>query len=101
MTTVIYRKTSPYANTQQTSWFLSNFTYRSILRDPSDILVTLDAKYQLRPDLLSYDLYSTTDYWWTFMILNPDVIIDPIYDMKVGILFYIPTKNRLLNILGG
>jgi len=96
MSIVKYGPTSPYYTTQQTSWFLSNLSYRSIPRDSTDIFIpALASKYENRPDLLSYDQYNTPNYWWIFMILNPNVIKDPIYDMKTGMSLYIPTLNRL------
>ena len=100
MSKVTYRNSSQYAITPQATWFLGNYIDRDIPRDGTDQLITLGMKYSLRPDLLSYDLYSTTDYWWVFTILNPDIIIDPIYDMQSGIIIYIPTKQRLIRILG-
>jgi hypothetical protein len=101
MTTVKYRNSSQYADTNQSSWFLGNYIDRGFRRDGTDQLITLGTKYYLRPDLLSYDLYSNTDYWWIFTILNPNIIIDPIYDMIPGIVIYVPTKQRLTSTLGG
>jgi hypothetical protein len=101
MTTVTYRKTSPYAITPQASWFLSNYVDRPVISDSSDTLVILDKIYEFRPDSLSFALYNTTDYWWVFMSLNPDIIQDPIYDMVAGIQIYVPTLDRLITLLGG
>lgn len=100
MTIVNYRGSSPYADTPQTSWYLGILEYRDIPRDGTDKLRVLEAKYSQRPDLLSYDLYGTPNYWWTFMILNQDTIKDPIYDFKPGIRIFVATANRLANVLG-
>lgn len=100
MSQVNYDPSSPYYGTQQTSWFLSNMTYRSIPRDGTDIfLPSLATKYENRPDLLSYDQYGTPNFWWVFMVVNGDLIKDPIYDMKAGMGLYVPTVARL-NQLG-
>jgi hypothetical protein len=64
----------------------------------NDPVISLDRKYQHRPDLLSYDLYGTVDLWWVFMSANPDVIKDPIWDFREGMVLIIPAAN---NILGG
>lgn len=100
MSQVDYKNSSPYAKTQQTSWFLSNLTHRDIPRDGTDKIKILETRYEHRPDLLSYDLYGTPNYWWVFMIVNPDKIKDPIYDFKTGLVIFTPTVNRLTQILG-
>jgi hypothetical protein len=99
MTTVNYKRESPYFGTPQTSWYLDIWKARDIPRDITDNSTILATKYVNRPDLLSYDLYGTTDYWWTFMILNPDKIKDPIYDMTSGLVFYTATADRLSSLL--
>lgn len=95
MTRVDYRKKSPYSSTPQTSWYLDNLVLKNIPNDPTDTIMVLDSKYNERPDLLSHNLYGTRDYWWVFMVMNMDVIRDPIYDFKTGISIYVPTKDRL------
>lgn len=100
MSTVNYKPSSPYYDTPQTSWYLSNYEPRNIPRDGTDKLKILEPKYENRPDLLSYDLYGTPNFWWVFMVVNPNEIKDPIYDFKPGLTFYTPTMSRLMNILG-
>jgi hypothetical protein len=99
MSQVKYTPQSPYYTTPQTTWYLGVWNPRDIPRDTSDQITMLSNKYALRPDLLSYDLYGTTDYWWTFMILNPDIIKDPIYDMVSGLTIYTATPDRLASLL--
>lgn len=100
MSKVEYQPSSPYSATQQTSWYLSNYEPRTINRDGTDLLKILETKYEHRPDLLSYDLYGSPNFWWIFMVVNPDAIKDPIYDFKAGMVIYVPTANRLSNTLG-
>lgn len=100
MAKVDYKASSPYYNTNQTSWYLGTYSPRSLLRDGTDIVRILEAKYENRPDLLSYDLYGSPNFWWVFMMINPDTIKDPIYDFKAGMVIYVPTANRLMNDLG-
>ncbi|ASV44766.1 baseplate wedge subunit [Agrobacterium phage Atu_ph07] len=100
MTEVKYRSGSPYAATPQTSWYLENLVLRQIDRAPSDKKITLHPKYENRPYNLSYDLYGTRDFWWVFMVLNIDIIRDPIYDFKAGIEIYVPTRERVLGNTG-
>jgi hypothetical protein len=91
MGVVTYKPTSPYAITPQTSFYLGYLAYRAIIPSEDDVLITIDQKYQNRPDLLSQTLYNTTDYWWVFMIRNPDIIQDPIYDLVAGTQLYVPS----------
>lgn len=100
MSKVNYKKSSPYATTSQATWYLGVLNYRSIPRDNTDKAIVLQNKYNQRPDLLSYDLYGTPDYWWTFMILNPDVLKDPIYDFVTGITIFTAMSDRLTKLLG-
>jgi hypothetical protein len=100
MSKVEYKRSSPYADTQQTTWYLSNYEPRIINRDGTDIRKILETKYENRPDLLSYDLYGTPNLWWIFMVLNPDSIKDPIYDFKAGLVIFVPTATRISNTLG-
>lgn len=98
--TTIYSSSSQYYSTEQTTWYLDFWNYRSIPEDATDYYLTLDGKYNERPDMLSFDLYGSVKYWWIFSILNKDTLIDPIYDLKQGITIRIPTKTRLANLLG-
>ena len=100
MTKVTYGNSSQYAKTPQASWFLANLVFRAVPRDGTDALITLASKYANRPDRLSYDLYNTTNYMWTFQILNPDLIKDPIFDMVAGMQIYVATSDRLQSLLG-
>ena len=100
MSKVDYKPSSPYYETNQTSWYLSNYQPREIPRDGTDALKVLETKYENRPDLLSYDLYGTPNFWWVFMVVNPDQIKDPIYDFKAGLAIYTPSATRLTNVTG-
>ena len=101
---VIYENTSPYVNTPQRNFlieYLDFYTNRPVPADDTDELIAIGPKYQLRPDLLSNSLYGTTKLWWIFAVRNPNIIIDPIYDLKSGIEIFVPTKTRMFNnILG-
>jgi len=101
---VEYKNTSPYANTPQRNFlieYLDLYVNRPILTDDSDELIIIDSKFHHRPDLLSFELYGTPDLWWTFMVRNPNLIIDPIYDLVSGLEIFVPTRKRMLtSILG-
>ncbi len=100
MPTVTYGKSNRYYLTPQTTWFLGIYIDRGLIRDGSDVPITLTSRYNYRPDLLSFDLYGITDYRWTFMILNPDLIIDPVYDFVTGLSIFTATLERLNSAIG-
>ena len=99
-----YAKTSPYVNTPQRNFlieYLDFYENRPVPSDDSDELIALSPKHEQRPDLLSAELYGTPNLWWVFAVRNPNIIIDPIYDLKSGLEIFVPTKNRMFNnILG-
>lgn len=96
--TVTYNSSSPYHNTQQTNVYLPylDFWNGPYLSGSSlDSIITLTNRYHLRPDLLSYDLYKTPNWWWIFSIRNPDLIQDPIFDFVSGLTIYAPDISTL------
>jgi hypothetical protein len=97
---VTYSKTSPYYNTGKDTGYLDVWATRTFPFQTDDILYELDAKYQNRPDLLSFDLYNTVELWWVFAVRNPSIIEDPIFDMVAGIRIYLPKLTTLKQSLG-
>ncbi len=99
-----YNRTSPYFKTDQKNFFISYldfYTDRPIPADLTDEFIAVGSKFHHRPDLLSNELYGTPNLWWIFMVRNPNLIIDPIYDLKAGLEIFVPTRKRMFtNILG-
>ncbi len=98
MTKVIYTSNSPYFSTGQTSKYLEYLDFwNGYYVNPSsdDSIMTLDSKYNKRPDLLSFELYGTPQLWWVFMLRNPDVIKDPINDFLTNITIYTPSPDSV------
>ena len=58
-------------------------TYRRFATKPSDQdrFITLTKGYEYRPDLVSFDAYGTTDFWWKIMEVYG---IKDILDFSVG-----------------
>ena len=89
-----YRTDSVYRNTN-----IINNQYLDVL-DVSNIDVentattsmTIEAKYDEKPDLLAYDLYGNSKLWWVFALFNQDKLKDPIIDFKSGIKIIVPTR---------
>jgi len=95
MSRVEYKKGSPYSKTPQTSWYLKSFVPTPIEVSDADEFYTLTAEHHNRPDRLSYELYGTTDYWWVFMVRNMDLIKDPVFDFRAGLIIRIPPRDSL------
>lgn len=100
MATVAYSKTSPYYGTTMFGNFLDVAADRQIPAEPGDVLYSIDAVYNNRPDLLANDLYGDSALWWVFAVRNPNVIQDPVFDFATGAVIYVPKKNSIITALG-
>lgn len=101
MANAIYSTTSPYYGTGVfDDKFLDLLKYRPIPRDATDILTNIGATYNLRPDLLAYDLYGSSALWWVFAARNPNTLLDPIWSFTAGTKIYLPQKQNLIKALG-
>lgn len=98
--TDVYNSKSPYHKTPLQEFYLGVYVDRPIPASHDDILIEIETKYIHRPDILSFDLYGTSKYWWIFMRRNRDTISDPIFDMVAGIEIFVPTKTRLMSLVG-
>lgn len=97
---VNYSKASPYTNTETFAFFLDVANIPLIPFDPSDVQYRIDNIYQHRPDLLAYDLYGNSSFWWVFSVRNPNTLQDPIFDFLPGATIYIPKKDTLTAAMG-
>ena len=95
-----YNSDSPYANTNQYSYYLDVLSPRRIPPFRDDVLHTLKLVHQNRPDLLAFDLYGNSNLWWVFMARNPNAFEDPVWDFRAGKKFYIPKKDTVETALG-
>lgn len=98
-----YKDTSIFNGVPQRSFFVdyldsSNATI--IQSDVNDSTIIISHTHNLRPDLLSNELYGTPDLWWVFTLRNPDLLLDPIYDFITGKEIKIPTSERVFGLLG-
>ena len=92
-----YKRSSPYAETPQTSWYLDFYEDREIIKFEDDELFVVPRRYEYKPDLLSQDRYGTPRFWWVFQRRNMEIIKDPIWDLKAGIEIYLPSRERMAN----
>ena len=95
-----YRSDSFYANTQTIDFYLDIWDSDVSLSDDGDTSVEIESKYNLRPDLMAYDMYGSPNYWWIFALKNKDKLIDPVEDFKTGLTITIPTKTGIRSLVG-
>ena len=85
-----YNKQSPYSKTSKVGDYLGLMNHRSVINDDSDETYTIESRYDMRPDLLAYDRFGSSRYWWLFAMRNKNTIIDPIQDFRAGVTIRIP-----------
>ena len=95
-----YQSTSPYFLTPVSGEYLGVMVNRSIPKQTDDQRFTITETYNLRPDLLAYDLYGTPNLWWVFAQRNPNALADPLLDFTTGTSIYLPKKSTLKSVLG-
>lgn len=98
MATVTYDRTSLYFKTNFSNNYLDVARFPQIPKLADDVIMTINKTYQFRPDLLAFDLYGDSNYWWVFALRNPSTIKDPIFDMIPGVKIYIPKKTTISNL---
>lgn len=79
--------TNQYSQTEITDFYLNlaKFpTATELLDGRTAQYITVEPRYEHRMDLLSYNLYGNSKYWWVIALLNRNQIQDPIRDLKSG-----------------
>jgi hypothetical protein len=97
---VTYSASSPWYKTPKTNGFLDIWQPRPVPADEDDYIYVIQPQYNYRPDLLAFDLYGNPRLWWVFAQRNADIIFDPIYDFRSGVIIKLPKKSKLLSVLG-
>lgn len=95
-----YTASSPWFTTPKTDTQLGIWSPRPIPASFDDYDYVIQPQYTYRPDLLAYDLYGSSRLWWVFAQRNADIIFDPIYDFRAGVIIKLPKKTPLLSALG-
>ena len=74
-----YQNTSPYFETPViNNQYLGLMIERPIPKLVDDLSMTINETYNLRPDLLAFDLYEDSNLWWVFAMRNPNQLPDPL-----------------------
>lgn len=95
----INKPTSPYSRTPIKDYYLDLWQPVDIPASANDTEIEIQPQHHERPDLLSYELYGTARLWWLFAMRNKDVLFDPIYDFKSGTKIFIPSKDRIEELI--
>tara|TARA_B100000809_G_scaffold264804_1_gene321691 strand:- start:1420 stop:1725 length:306 start_codon:yes stop_codon:yes gene_type:complete len=95
-----YSGDSFYANTKTVDFYLGAWNDDINLSTIGDTTVEIHSKYNLRPDLMAFDMYGSPNYWWVFALKNKDKLIDPVEDFKTGVVLTIPSKNGIRSLIG-
>ena len=95
----IHKTTSPYLNTPIKDFYLGVMAKRSIPASSNDELVTIEAKYNERPDLFANDYFGSPRLWWVLATRNMDTLVDPIADFKTGVQIFVPNPETIQDIV--
>lgn len=96
-----YPQTSPYYLTRiYNRQYLDVMVNRPIPIDPLDQYWEITQTYNLRPDLLAYDLYNDSKLWWVFAQRNPNTLKDPLFDFTSGTQIFLPQFATVKQALG-
>lgn len=96
-----YTSSSPYFDTPViNNQYLGVMINRAIPKLVDDLSMTINETYNLRPDLLAFDLYGDASLWWVFAQRNPNQLQDPLGDFTTGTTIYLPQQSTLKSVLG-
>lgn len=91
-----------YATTSITDFYLDVAKLpkaEDLIRNKTPQLITVAPKFQYRPDLLSYELYGNSGYWWLIALLNRNQLQDPIRDLKAGMVLTVLSASDAKGII--
>lgn len=89
-----YSLYSPYAKVKQT-WYLDYNLPQVIIKADTDIEYTIPTQFNEQPWRLAKELYGNERLYYIFALLNPDILVDPIYDFTAGKTILVPTLQRV------
>lgn len=93
-----YKSTSNYRKTSINDLYLDQYVPPVIVNPENIRKITLEQKYEKRPDLLAHDLYGDSDLWWVFTVYNRNKILNPIYDFKEGMTIRVPNSISAIGV---
>lgn len=61
--------------------------------------ITVAPKFEHRIDLLSYDLYGNSKWWWVIALLNRNQLQDPLRDLKAGMVIRVLSPKDVQRLI--
>ncbi len=95
----IHKDTSHYLNTPIRDFYLDLLKLRRVPASSNDLVVTIENKYDKRPDLFANDTYGSPRLWWVLVMRNMDTLIDPIEDFTAGTEIFVPSVETIQELL--
>ena len=95
-----YTSSSPWYDTPVVGGVMDLYKPRYITAAEDDKVYIVDSYYNLRPDLLAWDLYENPKLWWVFAMRNPNIIRDPIFDLYTGQTIMVTSPQTMNEMLG-
>lgn len=89
-----YNNNSPWCKVQQT-WYLGYNLPAYMTSADSDSDYVIPTQYNEQPWMLAKELYGSEELYYIFALLNPDVLVDPVYDFSTGTVIKVPDINRV------
>jgi len=90
--------------------FLKDTEFRNFYLDVSKLpkvstavgdMIQVPPECENRIDLFSYQQYGSSRLWWVIALANADIIKDPTWDFKAGMVVFVPRDANLTpNTLG-
>ena len=96
----MYKSTTAYGDTPLSDYFLDTMQNRPVPKEADDVVYTINETYNMRPDMLAFDLYGRSDLWWVFAQRNPNTLVNPLMDFKTGTVIFLPKVETLRATLG-
>ena len=64
-------------------------------------IIQVPPECENRIDLFSYQQYGSSRLWWIIALANADIIRDPTWDFKAGMVVFVPRDEALLSSVSG
>ena len=93
------KTTSTYYDTPVKDFYLDLMVKRHIPPSTNDTIMTIEAKYEGRPDKFANDYYGSPRLWWILATRNMDILIDPIEDFKAGVAIFVPSPESVQDLV--
>jgi len=74
-------------------------TVEELLKNKTPEVIVVDSKFEYRPDLLSYELYGNSSYWWIIVLLNRTQLQDPIRDLQAGMVLRVLPRTAINGLI--